>query len=101
MVTSRSKSAAEAAANQQTTKFGTFTQKISSGGENANEAPTKPGDMTSKKTATNKVSTRSSLVAKKNSNGRKKKEVYCNCMGEDDGTPMIKCEGLCQNWYGD
>lgn len=26
-------------------------------------------------------------------------EVYCVCKGKDDGTPMIKCEGECQNWY--
>ena len=26
-------------------------------------------------------------------------EVYCICKGKDDGSPMIKCEGDCQNWY--
>lgn len=26
-------------------------------------------------------------------------DVYCICKGGDDGSPMIKCEGDCQNWY--
>lgn len=31
-------------------------------------------------------------------NGPAANRLYCICLGTDDGTPMIQCEG-CENWY--
>jgi len=30
--------------------------------------------------------------------GPTQNSLYCVCLGSDDGTPMIQCEG-CENWY--
>ena len=30
---------------------------------------------------------------------KKNEKLYCICKGIDNGTPMIKCEGPCKNWY--
>lgn len=38
-------------------------------------------------------------TAKKNRTIKRRKQTYCLCEGEDDGTPMIRCEGPCKNWY--
>ena len=29
---------------------------------------------------------------------KKNEKTYCICKGADNGTPMIKCEGPCNNW---
>lgn len=35
---------------------------------------------------------------KKPKTTKRRKQKYCLCEGEDDGSPMIRCEGPCKKW---
>ncbi|KAL5531359.1 hypothetical protein ACEPAG_4236 [Sanghuangporus baumii] len=102
MVSSRSKTAAEAAANKRTTR-----SSAASGAAAPNvQDISKPGQEDNKKAVQKKVASSKppvssvSTASKSTSRSRKKAGgTYCLCEGEDDGTPMVKCEGGCQNWY--
>ena len=32
------------------------------------------------------------------SSSSRKKKRFCSCKGEDDGRPMVHCEGVCKDW---
>ena len=36
-------------------------------------------------------------TSSQSSTGRKKRQ-FCSCKGEDDGRPMIRCDGACNDW---
>ncbi|KAI5118689.1 hypothetical protein M0805_003625 [Coniferiporia weirii] len=100
MVSSRSKAAAEAAANKRTTR----SASGAAGGLKALDTPERENKST-KKVAVKKSAPKpasksaSSTTTSTKSGAQKKGGTYCICGGEDDGTPMIKCEGGCKNWY--
>ncbi|KAL5492519.1 BYE1 [Sanghuangporus weigelae] len=101
MVSSRSKTAAEAAANKRTTRSSAASgvapnvQDISKTEQEDNKKAVQ------KKVASSKSPVSSASTASKSTSRSRKKGggTYCLCKGEDDGTPMVKCEGGCQNWY--
>ncbi|EJD07690.1 uncharacterized protein FOMMEDRAFT_101080 [Fomitiporia mediterranea MF3/22] len=110
MVSSRSKSAAEAAANRRTTRsaaasgVGPAPPDVSM--IEQQETKSAPKKAAPKKSVAKPIPSKPppstvSSAAKSVSKGKKKggNETYCNCDGEDDGSPMVKCEGPCQKWY--
>ncbi|OCB87803.1 hypothetical protein A7U60_g5126 [Sanghuangporus baumii] len=101
MVSSRSKTAAEGAANKRTTR-----SSVASGAAPNVQDISKPEQEDNKKAVQKKVASSkppvssASMTSKSTDRSRKKGGgTYCLCKGEDDGTPMIKCEGGCQSWY--
>ena len=51
------------------------------------------------KAGSSKGQSPSASISEKSLSGRKKrKEEFCVCKGEDDGRPMVRCEGACKNW---
>lgn len=112
MVSSRSKTAAEAAATRRTTRSavaaGASPQvpDISITELDTKSTGKKASGAIAKKSVTKAAPSKSpissaSSSAKSTAKSRKRGGgTYCVCNGEDDGSPMIKCEGECQNWYG-
>ncbi|KAH8108343.1 hypothetical protein DFH11DRAFT_1691587 [Phellopilus nigrolimitatus] len=112
MVSSRSKTAAEAAANRRTTRSasgaagGLKAIDVADLNENKPEKKTAktssskatPGKPVSKQVSKPVSESTTSTTAKAGAL-RKMDRTYCVCKGSDDGTPMIKCEGGCENWY--
>ena len=92
-MSSRSKTAAEAAANRRTTRS-------KSGGVGLTSLPSldsKP--LTTKSPTSKKPQSKGTSASKGKASARKKRDVvFCVCKGGDDGSPMIRCEGGCENW---
>lgn len=104
MVSSRSKTAAEAAANRRTTRS---TGAVKPDENQPNPSPkakaTKakaPSSKASSAAQKKEVVTKASKGKKGRGKKAKEEKEWCVCKGADDGTPMIHCEGECQNWYG-
>lgn len=110
MVSSRSKTVAEASANKRTTRSaaassGQTVPDVTSLEQESKPVAKKAAQATPKRSASKPASSKEPLsttssTAKAVSKGKKKSGGYCICKGEDDGSPMIKCEGDCKNWYG-
>ena len=101
MVSSRSKTAAENTANKRATR----STAIAGTAPSVPDVP-KVEQESKKKAAQKKIvpseppASPASTVSKSTGKGKRKGGgTYCLCKGEDDGTPMIKCDGGCRNWY--
>lgn len=93
-MSSRSKTAAEAAANRRTTRS-------KSGGVGLTSLPSPDSKQVTTKPSreSKKPLSKASSTSKAKGNAQKKAGAFCICNGPDDGSPMIKCEGGCKNWY--
>ena len=62
----------------------------------ASKAKARKGNQA--KSSSAKTSNAQRADAADGDNGPAANRLYCICLGTDDGTPMIQCEG-CENWY--
>lgn len=99
MVSSRSKTAAEAAAQRRTTRAGAALKNAVVEIAKPMPLPTiKRAALQSKKAASKAQDTPPVSAGPKRT---LKRGMYCLCEGTDDGTPMVRCEGGCKNWFAD
>lgn len=94
MVSSRSKTAAEAASQRRTTRAGAASKKLVI--DASPKATTKKTTTQSKKASAKAQAI--SPVLSSSPNRTRKRGTYCLCEKIDNGTPMIFCEGGCKNW---
>lgn len=96
MVSSRSKTAAEAASQRRTTRAGAASKGLDVATAKSTPSTTVKRTISSKKAQTKLHDVPSVSVG---STGIRRRGTYCICESSDNGTPMVQCEGDCKNWF--